>query len=104
MGKPENKRLWHQSGVNQRGEPFVQLLLDGKPIGQMTPAEARGHAHVIIETAEAAETDAFLWDFVRNNLKGTDEAAVALMQAFRTYREERGKAGPPSDPSEWVQP
>lgn len=94
--------LWHQSGVNQYGQPFVQLLLDDKPIAQMTPAECRDHARAITEAAEAAETDAFLWEFVTNDLKGTRQAAVDLMKSFRRYREMRGKSGPPSDPAEFL--
>ena len=96
--------LWHQSGVNMQGEPFVQLILDGKQIGQMSPTEARDHARAITEAAEAAETDAFLWEFVLKNLKGTQQAAVELMVAFRRFREARGKSSPPSDPREFVQP
>ncbi len=52
-----------QSGVNARGEPFVQILNDGEPVGQLTPDEAREHAKIIMEVAEAAEQDAFLKEF-----------------------------------------
>ncbi len=95
--------LWHQSGVNPKGEPFVQLVLNGKVVGQMTPTEARDHARAIMEASEAAETDAFLWEFVTRELGGTQEAAAGMMVAFRRFREARGKAGPPSDPAEFVQ-
>ncbi len=96
--------LWHQSGVNQNGEPFVQLLLNDKPIAQMNPREARDYARVITECSEAAETNAFLWEFVTKDLKQTQHAAAAMMVAFRRFREKRGKSVPSSDPSEFVRP
>ena len=96
--------LWHQSGVNPNGDPFVQLILDEKVIAQMSPREARDHARAITETSEAAETDAFLWSFVTKNLQGTPHSAASMMMAFRRFREERGKSGPPSDPAEFVHP
>lgn len=96
--------LWHQSGVNSKGEPFVQLIMDGKILGQMSTTEARDHARAVTETAEAAETDAFLYEFVTKNLQGTKQTAAELMTAFRRFREARGKSGPASDPGEVVRP
>lgn len=55
--------LWHQSGVNKKGEPFVQLLRGMEIICQMDPEQARDHARAITEAAEAAEQDAFLMDW-----------------------------------------
>ena len=96
--------LWHQSGVNLQGEPFVQLLLDDKLIGQFSPEECRDHARAITEAAEAAEQDAFLFDFVKTKLDGSEEQAMAMLIEFRRYREARGKKGPPSDRAEFIVP
>ncbi len=97
--------LWHQSGVNAKGEPFVQLLKGRKIIGQMTPEEARDHARAITEAAEAAEQDAFIFDWVCNQVGSGPEQAAGLLRDFRAYRLKRtGKRGGPSDPKDWVMP
>jgi hypothetical protein len=97
--------LWHQSGVNQAGEPFVQLLRGTQIIGQMTPTEARDHARAITEAAEAAEQDAFLMSFGRDQLGlGMNEAGLILI-AFREYRARTtGKSQGPTNPRDWVMP
>ena len=96
--------LWHQSGVNQKGEPFVQLILEDKLIAQMSPQEARDHGLAMFEAAEAAEQDAFLLEFHQKTLGVTLAQAMQLVVEFRKWREAHGKKGPPSDASEWVKP
>ena len=97
--------LWHQSGVNPKGEPFVQLLLGEKIIGQMTPDEARDHARAITEAAESAEQDAFLLDFAQNKIGLPFQEAGKIIVAFREYRQERtGKSQGPRHPKDWVMP
>jgi hypothetical protein len=97
-----SRTLWHQSGVNSKGEPFVQLFLDEEPISQFTVEEARNFALVFLESAEAAEQDAFMRDFILKRVGGTEVVAAGLIQDFRKWREARGKKGPPSDPQEFV--
>lgn len=57
---------------------------------------------MFLETAEAAEQDAFMRDFVMKRVGGNEAAAAGLIQDFRKWREARGKKGPPSDPAEFV--
>ena len=71
--------LWHQSGVNPKGEPFVQLLLDQKIIAQMSPEQARDHARAITEAAEASEQDAFLWDWITRKVGSGPQQAAAMI-------------------------
>lgn len=105
MSDPKEHVIWHQSGVNPDGEPFVQLLQDMTVIGQMSPQQAREHGQAIIEAAEAAEQDAFLWDWVINKTGSGKVQAAGLIADFRKYREERtGKKGGPSNPRDWVMP
>ncbi len=102
---PIDDVLWHQSGVNQKGEPFVQLIRGTAVIAQMSVQQAREHGNAIIEAAEAAEQDAFLFDWVINKVGQTTREASVLLQEFRAYRAERtGKRGGPSDPKDWVMP
>lgn len=53
-----------QSGVSASHEPFVQLLVDGAVVTQMDPGQAREFARNLLEAAEAAEQDAFIYDWV----------------------------------------
>lgn len=97
--------LWHQSGVNQKGEPFIQLLHGTKIMCQMDPEQARDHARAIIEAAEAAEQDAFLMDWGQRVVGLTFEKAGMLMMEFRQYRRERtGKHTGARDAKDWVMP
>lgn len=96
------KVLWHQSGVNKQGEPFVQLLADDQVVCQLSPAEARDHAKNILEASEASEQDAFMLQFMREKVGLDLPAAMQVIVDFRAWREVRGKKGPPSDSSEFV--
>lgn len=106
MADPKEHVLWHQSGVSPTGDPFVQLLQDDKIIGQMSPEQARDHARAITEAAEAAEQDAFLFDFGRNQISDGDAATgMRLVMAFREYRAKvTGKSQGPTNPRDWVMP
>lgn len=97
--------LWHQSGMNLRGEPFVQLLQGESVIGQMSAEQAREHAQAILESAEAAEQDAFMFDFAKTQIGLDDQSAMRLIMAFREYRAKTtNKRGGPTRPQDWVMP
>lgn len=97
--------LTHQSGVNQHGAPFVQLILDGKVIGQFDVTEARDHARAMLEAAEAAEQDAFIVFYAKTRIGASPESAVKLLQDFRQFREiTTAKRGGPHDPADWIRP
>jgi hypothetical protein len=97
--------IWHQSGINQKGEPFVQLLRGTDIIGQMSVQEARDHAQAMIEAAEAAETDAFIYQWVIEHVGAGVEQAGGLLVGFRRYREQMtGKRQGPTNPRDWVKP
>lgn len=105
MADNRDKVLWHQSGVNPKGEPFVQLLLDQEIIAQMSPEQARDHARAVTEAAEAAEQDAFLWDWTQKEVGVGPLQAMGLIMDFRRYRAERtGKSQGPTRPTDWVMP
>jgi hypothetical protein len=80
--------LWHQSGVNRAGEPFIQLILGDRVIAQQSIEQAREHAQAILEAAEAAEQDAFLVHWVKNCIGADENAAAGLLQDFRKWRME----------------
>lgn len=97
--------LWHQSGINPKGEPFVQLLLGEKIVAQMSVEQARDHAKAMIESAEAAEQDAFIYDWVINKVGSGPAQAAGLINDFRKYRAERtGKSQGPTNARDWVMP
>jgi hypothetical protein len=81
--------LWHQSGVNRAGEPFIQLILGEKVIAQQSIEQARDHAHAILEAAEAAEQDAFLVHWLKSCIGADERAAAGLLQDFRNWRREQ---------------
>lgn len=105
MADNDENTLHHQSGVNARSEPFVQLIRGGAVIAQMDPGQARDHAIAMLEAAEAAETDAFIHQWVKERVGAGPEQAAGLLMDFRRYRRERtGKQGGPTDREEWTMP
>jgi inorganic pyrophosphatase len=90
-GMSEDKEfpLWHQSGVNRDGEPFIQLILGEKVIAQQSVQQAREHALAILEAAEAAEQDAFIVHWCKTILGQTEQVAGQILVDFRNFRREQ---------------
>lgn len=102
--KPD-KVFWHQSGVNPKGKPFVQLLLDEEIIAQLDPDMAREHGLAMLEAAEASEQDAFLVQWAQTELGLSFEKAGYLLMQFRVFRAANTtKKGGPTNPRDWVRP
>lgn len=88
-GDPPTRRIQVESIVKSRDlEPAV-VLNWGEEIGELTPAEARAHALVVIETAEGAEGDAFLMHFLHTRVGLPVEHAAQVLKDFREWREQR---------------
>ena len=85
-----------ESGVNDAGEGFITLrakgTMKGEPIllvGQLEPNRLRTQAMHFLEAAEAADTDAALFGFIREMEPDHDEAlkkAAGFIEALRNYR------------------
>ena len=87
-----------ESGVSiYTGEPFIKISW-GDMHGQLTPEAARAHALYILECADAAISDAFLWHFLRERAGIPEEKAAQALMLFREYRE--GKQPPAEIPDE----
>jgi hypothetical protein len=77
---------------SQNGKPFVQFACDISPT-QFTPAKAREIALMLLEAADASESDAVLMGYARDVLDLDQQASAKLLNQFRQYRETaRGKA------------
>lgn len=88
----EENVLWHQSGVNRDGEPFIQLILNDKVIAQQSIEQAREHAKAMLEACEAAEQDAFLVFFFTKQVGLSEKDAARVLVDFREWRmRETGK-------------
>lgn len=71
---------------SQTSEPMVEIAMGRSPT-QMTPAKAREIALMILEAADAAESDALVASFGRDRI-GLDQIGVAqLLDQFRRERE-----------------
>ena len=74
-------------GMRSR-EPFV-IFRWGDECGQLTPREARQHARRVLEAAEAADSDAFLLAFLRDQVGADLQHQVAVLGEFRRWRAAR---------------
>lgn len=79
------------SGVSAaNGDPFVHLTATDEKgnemIGQATPTEMREHAMRYLEAAEAAETDAILFEWGKKEVGLDDQQLAAMLTVFRERR------------------
>lgn len=69
-------------------KPYVELSLDTSP-SQFSPAKAREIALMLLEAADAAESDAVLIAFAREQIGLDETGAAQLLSQFRQLREKR---------------
>jgi hypothetical protein len=82
--------LWAYSifGVETR-KGLVKLVRDKEVIATVSPAEARDWALNILQAAEAAETDEFMWAFFTGTIGIDENKAAQVLVDFRKYREKK---------------
>lgn len=74
-----------QGAVRLDGKPFVIIYLDGKPAGQITPAEALNHGIRAIQASQEAERDAAL--LLGMKAAGFDEqTCFGMIKMIRDHR------------------
>lgn len=81
--------IWIEPILSHRTKGGMVNLRWGNLSAQMEVAQAREHAHGILQAAEAAETDAFLYEHFTNNLKASAAMFTAFLQDFRAFRERK---------------
>jgi len=77
-------------GGNTR-EPFVEIKMDypkDHPL-QLHPDEARDLAMNLLQAADAADSDEFIFLFFSNIMGGSDGAGAKSLIEFRKFRDER---------------
>jgi hypothetical protein len=72
------------------GQPIVEIAW-GENRGQLTAEEARAHAMRVLECADAAESDLFIFTWVTDSLGMPAPQAATLLADFRAFRERREK-------------
>lgn len=70
---------------NRTKEGLVEVILGDEKV-QMPPAQAREIGAWFIGAAEAAETDAFIVEFMRKTVGVDDAMAVNILVHLREYR------------------
>lgn len=93
MSKSHEHIIWVDNLVSATtGEPRVQLTF-GETGVQLSVEEARDLAHNLLQGAEAAQSDAFVFEFVQTlgGAKLTEGQRAALVYEFRKFREQARK-------------
>jgi hypothetical protein len=94
FGRPEEAMLSISSGYGHNTkQPFVTFSLanpseSANPTIQMTSAAARQQAYYILEAADAADSDAFLVEWLRVH-DFSDQHMGAMLADFRAWRERK---------------
>lgn len=76
----------------QTRQPYVTLVI-GEVVTHLTPDQAREVGAMLVEVSMAADADAFLFEFVREELKADERYAGLLLRSFREWRQKRGDRG-----------
>lgn len=88
------KTFWVTSlyGFNTK-QPRVNFAMPGGEMVQMSPAEARDLAHNLLSCADAAESDAFIVEWLQGTLGLEERQSAQILHDFRLWREgHRGAA------------
>jgi hypothetical protein len=80
------KPLRFEPGVNQKGEPFVKVLLDGRQIGQITAPAAMEHAVAVLEVVATVDLDAALYRLLVGQINLDDGTARAVVGDLASHR------------------
>lgn len=92
--RPEEGHFSLSSGYGHNTkQPFVTVALanpseSANPHIQMAASEARRLAHQILELADAAESDAFLVEWLGGTASLSENQVGALLADFRAFREQ----------------
>lgn len=84
---PRKGEISTEGIVSIQGKPYVQLAIDISPT-QLTPGKAREVALMLLEAADAAESDAVLMQFAREMIGLDDIRAAQLLDQLRKSREQ----------------
>lgn len=82
------KVFWVRSMYGHKHrQPAVVFTMPGGETVQMSPAEARELAGNVLACAEAAEGDAFTFEFLREKTGISEESAAQVLHDFRGWRD-----------------
>ncbi len=73
-----------RSIVSHRTRRGVVIVEWGSMSGQFDPEDARAFAHTLLREADNAETDSFLFDWVKNF--ANEQAATGMVVEYRAHR------------------
>jgi hypothetical protein len=73
-------------------KPYVNVDVSVSPM-QLSPAKAREIALMLLESADASESDAVLIGFARDTLGMDAQGSAQLLNQFRVYREKQHGTG-----------
>ena len=96
MAEPEPlETFWAESIYGaMTDQPLVKLGWAGETAHTMSPDQARAIAASIYEAAEAADVDAFLFQFARSTIGTSTSGAVKLLREFREWRKRKPERPP----------
>jgi hypothetical protein len=76
-----------ESGISRRTRRGFVTLTWGRMVTQLTPSEARMHALRILEVAEAADSDAAVFELLTKTVELQDNVAQAFVVDLRKHRD-----------------
>lgn len=74
-------------GVSQATrEPFLRIEIDGRPVGQWTPQDAREHALIVLESVIVADLDSAYLRMLRSLVGLEEDRARTVVGDLQNYR------------------
>lgn len=73
-------------GVNQNGEAFLDVVIDGERVGQWSPQDARSHAISVLESQVVAGLDADYLEVLCAKVQVSEITGRSCVQDLANYR------------------
>lgn len=90
--KRDPQMLWTHSIVSHRTGRGIVVIEWGELGGQFDPEDARVFAHTLLREADNAETDAFIYDMLKNKIQAEPHVIGGVLEDFRAERARREMA------------
>lgn len=81
--------IWMEAIISGRTKEGLVNLRWGNMTAQLSIEAARQHAFDVLNTAEAAQSDAFLYHLFVEKLHANEAGFYSIIQDFRAYRERK---------------
>jgi len=83
--RPCSGPLQFEAGLRMDGKPFIASTVNGRPLGQLSPADLRGHASNVLTVVAAVDLDSNLHHALTRRMELDDPTARAFITTLPEF-------------------